>query len=45
MRRPPNRRVALLAAAMLIAAAGSALSRLPSAEAPGAVLAKLIGEP
>jgi hypothetical protein len=45
MRRPPNRRLALLAAAMLVAAVGTSLARLPpvpEAAAPGAVV-KLFG--
>lgn len=36
MRRPPNRKLVLLAAAMLVAAAGVSLARLPGGAELGA---------
>jgi hypothetical protein len=45
MRRPPNRKLVVLAAAMLVAAASLSLARLPGGGDPAAsaVLSRFIG--
>jgi hypothetical protein len=43
MRRPPNRKLLALAAAMLVAAAGTSFSRTPPSADAAPLLAQLLG--
>jgi hypothetical protein len=43
MRRPPNRKLLALAAAVVLAAAGAAFSRTPLGAPPAALLAQQLG--